>query len=126
MYMTIVASREVFEHALSTAGGLGEGKGMPLTGLHAPLDHIRVYLEEAWTAIDEALRQAFLHGKERAGRLFESARSTVQAMIEKAGHAAEDLQTAPPGEATGLRRRAGSRGRSPSCPRSTASETARS
>ena len=94
MNLTIVASRPVFEQALASARELGKSEAIPLPGLHSPLDNIRAYLDEAWAAIEGALRHAFLYGKQQAVDLFESARVTTRAMLKKAASKAGDLQTA--------------------------------
>jgi hypothetical protein len=94
MNVTVVARRDVFERAIATASQLGESESMPLPGFSAPLDHIRAFLNRAWAVIEEALRSAYLFGKEQAGELFETARQTVQQMIEQAADEAEELQAA--------------------------------
>jgi hypothetical protein len=94
MQMTIIASREIFEHALSTASRVGESEESVGSGAHAPLDLARNLLNAAWSAIDEALRCAYIYGREQALVLYNTARTTVEESIKQLGEDAEEFQAA--------------------------------
>jgi hypothetical protein len=92
MELTIVASREVFERAMAAAARLGDGE--EISGLAAPLDSIRGFLEEAWTVVGGALRKAYQWGKDRVQDVLDAAVVKVEELMERVGSKARDLQAA--------------------------------
>ena len=90
--MLITSSTKAFEEALQTAGQMGARD--QTADLAAPMNSFDAYVEEAWVAIDEALRAVFTYGKEKAGDIMDSAIATTEGLLLRAGSKARDLQTA--------------------------------
>ncbi|QJW37139.1 hypothetical protein [Cellulosimicrobium protaetiae] len=86
--------RQGFEDALAHAGALGAG-GDDLAGLSAPADGgFLGKLSEVWESIERALREAFVHGAERATAARDAAVALAERCMEEAGRRARDVHQA--------------------------------
>ncbi len=93
MSIPVVVSRQVFDQALNSAKEVDRRR--ELEGLAAPLDAtLRGRVEEAWGAIESALRDGFQFGKAKAQSVLEAAIGKVEQLVAGAGSRAADLQDA--------------------------------
>ncbi|MDA8318393.1 MAG: hypothetical protein M0030_01060 [Actinomycetota bacterium] len=93
MIAIATVDRAGFEAALATAREEGAVAAYP--GLAAPLDGaLRGKIAEVWESIENALRDAFMHGTEYARQAMDKAVSSADALIRSAGSRAKDVHQA--------------------------------
>jgi hypothetical protein len=85
--------RHEFEIALSAARDVGVVRGYK--GLSAPLDgSLLGKIAEVWESVEQALRDAFVHGMERGQATLDKAVSSAESLIQGAGARAKDVHQA--------------------------------
>ncbi|MBD8079316.1 hypothetical protein [Cellulosimicrobium arenosum] len=88
-----VLDRQGFDAALAHARRFGDGGDFP--GLAAPADGSFLgRVAEAWESVERALREAFVHGRDRAQELSEAAVRAAQRCMDEAGRRARDVHQA--------------------------------
>lgn len=91
MITTLNASDQILDAALDASRKAGFG-GRKLTGLNADLDNtLRGRLQEVWDSVEEAIRKAFVEGKQQARSLIEDSQRQIEELLKQAGAKARDL-----------------------------------
>lgn len=93
MQVTVISNLQVLEDALSSARRYDTS--LDSRGLASPLDAALVgRIEEAWDTIEDAIRQIFVAGKQKAEELLHSALAKAGQLIKEAGRQATRVHDA--------------------------------
>ncbi|MDQ1013543.1 hypothetical protein [Streptomyces afghaniensis] len=93
MPVSALILRQDFETAIDSARSLGPEHAVP--GLASPLDvDWAGRIGRVWDRIEQALREAFQYGRERAEELARTAAGEAEELLTAAGHKAYDVHQA--------------------------------
>jgi hypothetical protein len=91
MQISVLASRDVFDQAIRDARKADAQTSVD--GFASVLDlGLQGRLEEAWGAIESALKAGFQFGQAKAQEMFDAAVAATEQLLAEAGHKADEIQ----------------------------------